>query len=268
ALLAHQADWIRDERQKLQFIDSGLQKATAVLQERTAQREAIEQHRPTPDSADDVKAALARLESERQKAHESATALKLAIAQDQARRAQAAATLDALEKREASSRLWGQLNDLIGSADGKKFRNYAQQFTLDVLLGYANRHLTELARRYRLERIKDTLALMVVDQDMGDEPRSVHSLSGGESFLVSLALALGLASLASNRVRVESLFIDEGFGSLDAETLSVAMDALDGLQAMGRKVGVISHVQEMTERISTKILVQRLAGGKSQVVIV
>jgi exonuclease SbcC len=108
---------------------------------------------------------------------------------------------------------------------------------------------------------------MVVDQDMGDELRSVHSLSGGESFLVSLALALGLASLSSNRVRVESLFIDEGFGSLDPETLSVALDALDGLQAMGRKVGVISHVQEMTERIATRILVQRMSGGKSQVVI-
>jgi exonuclease SbcC len=107
----------------------------------------------------------------------------------------------------------------------------------------------ELARRYRLQRIRDSLALMVLNQDISDEMRSVHSLSGGESFLVSLALALGLASLSSNRVRVESLFIDEGFGSLDVDTLRVAMDALDGLQAMDRKVGVISHVQEMTERI-------------------
>ncbi len=106
---------------------------------------------------------------------------------------------------------------------------------------------------------------MVIDQDMGDENRSVHSLSGGESFLVSLALALGLASLSSNRVKVESLFIDEGFGSLDADTLRVAMDALDSLQAQGRKVGVISHVQEMTERIATKIMVQRTAGGRSVV---
>src|SRR5205814_663244 len=114
-----------------------------------------------------------------------------------------------------------------------------------------------------LERIRDTLALMVVDQDMGDEMRSVHSLSGGESFLVSLALALGLASLSSNRVRVESLFIDEGFGSLDADTLRVAIDALDALQAMGRKVGVISHVQEMAERIGTRIVLQRGAGGQS-----
>ena len=127
-----------------------------------------------------------------------------------------------------------------------------------MLLGYANRHLSQLARRYRLERVVHptgpSLALMVRDQDMGGEIRSVNSLSGGESFLVSLALALGLASLSSNRVRGEPLFIDEGFGSLDAETLRVAMDALDGLQSMGRKVGVISHVQEMTERIAARIL--------------
>lgn len=140
---------------------------------------------------------------------------------------------------------WAKLGGLIGSADGKRFRNIAQQLTLDILLGYANRHLQDLSRRYRLERVAETLALQVVDQDMGDEIRSVHSLSGDESFLLSLALALGLASLSSNRVRVESLFIDEGFGSLDADTLRVAIDALDSLQAMGRKVGVISHVQEM-----------------------
>lgn len=266
-LLAHTAEWISDERKQLQSIDSALQNAVTVLQERQQQREMHEQNRPTANDAVAVKGALTLLEDERQIAHAQATTLQLAIAQDQTRREQSASMLMDIEKQEATHRLWAQLNDLIGSADGKKFRNYAQQFTLDVLLGYANQHLTELTRRYRLERIKDTLALMVVDQDMGGELRSVHSLSGGESFLVSLALALGLASLSSNRVRVESLFIDEGFGSLDPETLSVAMDALDGLQSMGRKVGVISHVQEMTERIATRILVQRMAGGKSQVVI-
>lgn len=267
ALLTHAADWISDERKQLQAIESALQKAAAVLQERQQQREIHEQNRPTADNSDVVKEALVLLEDERQTAQAQATAMQLAIAQDQMHREHSASMLTEIEKQEVTHRLWAQLSDLIGSADGKKFRNYAQQFTLDVLLGYANQHLTELTRRYRLERIKDTLALMVVDQDMGDELRSVHSLSGGESFLVSLALALGLASLSSNRVRVESLFIDEGFGSLDPETLSVAMDALDGLQSMGRKVGVISHVQEMTERIATRILVQRMAGGKSQMVI-
>jgi len=266
-LLAHTVDWINDERGQLQSIDSVLQKAATVLQERQKLREMHEQKRPTADDAVAVKGALTLLEDERQISHSQATTLQLAIAQDQAHREHSASMLTEIEKQEDTYRLWAQLSELIGSADGKKFRNYAQQFTLDVLLGYANQHLTELTRRYRLERIKDTLALMVVDQDMGDELRSVHSLSGGESFLVSLALALGLASLSSNRVRVESLFIDEGFGSLDPETLSVAMDALDGLQAMGRKVGVISHVQEMTERIATRIMVQRMTGGKSQVVI-
>jgi exonuclease SbcC len=267
ALLAHSPDWIIDERAQLQAIESALQNAKTVLQERQAQREAHEQLRPTPDTAEAVQEALDKLAAERQSATTQATALQLAVVHDNARRQQSASMMSEIEQQEAVTRIWTQLSELIGSADGKKFRNYAQQFTLDVLLGYANRHLTELSRRYRLERIKDTLALMVVDQDMGDEMRSVHSLSGGESFLVSLALALGLASLSSNRVRVESLFIDEGFGSLDADTLSIAMDALDGLQSMGRKVGVISHVQEMTERIATKILVQRAAGGKSQLSI-
>lgn len=96
--------------------------------------------------------------------------------------------------------------------------------------------LRELTRRYRLERVPETLALQVIDRDMCDEVRTVHSLSGGESFLVSLALALGLSSLSSNQgCRVESLFIDEGFGSLDAETLRVAMDALESLRTQGRK---------------------------------
>lgn len=124
-----------------------------------------------------------------------------------------------LSERRAMSERWAKLNELAGSADGAKFRRIAQGYTLDVLLSYANVQLRQLSRRYRLERVPDTLALQVIDQDMCDEIRTVHSLSGGESFLVSLALALGLSSLSSNRMKVESLFIDEGFGSLDAETL-------------------------------------------------
>ncbi|MTV37798.1 AAA family ATPase [Duganella radicis] len=216
-----------------------------------------------------VSAALNALLAERKTANDHATALHLALAQDDDKRRRSSAMLAEIEQQEAIAQRWARMDDLIGSADGKRFRNYAQQFTLDVLLGYANAHLNHLSRRYQLERIPNaaapSLALLVRDQDMGGEMRSVHSLSGGESFLVSLALALGLASLSSNRVRVESLFIDEGFGSLDADTLRVAMDALDGLQAMGRKVGVISHVQEMTERISAKIMVQPSAGGRSTI---
>ncbi|MDC8758481.1 AAA family ATPase [Janthinobacterium fluminis] len=270
ALLAVPAEAIAAERGALRELDARAASAATVLAERRAQRE---QHQRQPQAvaqdAAGVAADLAALTLERKGAHDAATALRLAIAQDEARRHSAQGMLAEIGQQEEIERRWARMNELIGSADGKKFRNYAQQFTLDVLLGYANAHLNQLARRYQLERIDNpanpSLGLMVRDQDMGGELRSVHSLSGGESFLVSLALALGLASLSSNRVRVESLFIDEGFGSLDSETLRVAMDALDGLQSMGRKVGVISHVQEMTERIATKIMVQPLAGGRSAV---
>ena len=168
-----------------------------------------------------------------------------------------------LNVRRTESERWAKLNELAGSADGAKFRRIAQGYTLDILLNYANVQLRELTRRYRLERVPETLALQVIDRDMCDEVRTVHSLSGGESFLVSLALALGLSSLSSNRMRVESLFIDEGFGSLDAETLRVAMDALESLRTQGRKIGVISHVQEMTERIPVRICVNRTGNGRS-----
>ena len=168
-----------------------------------------------------------------------------------------------LNVRRSESERWAKLNELAGSADGAKFRRIAQGYTLDILLNYANVQLRELTRRYRLERVPETLALQVIDRDMCDEVRTVHSLSGGESFLVSLALALGLSSLSSNRMRVESLFIDEGFGSLDAETLRVAMDALESLRTQGRKIGVISHVQEMTEHIPVRICVNRAGNGRS-----
>ena len=168
-----------------------------------------------------------------------------------------------LNVRRTESERWAKLNELAGSADGAKFRRIAQGYTLDILLNYANVQLRELTRRYRLERVPETLALQVIDRDMCDEVSTVHSLSGGESFLVSLALALGLSSLSSNRMRVESLFIDEGFGSLDAETLRVAMDALESLRTQGRKIGVISHVQEMTERIPVRICVNRAGNGRS-----
>ena len=170
-----------------------------------------------------------------------------------------------LNVRRTESERWAKLNELAGSADGAKFRRIAQGYTLDILLNYANVQLRELTRRYRLERVPETLALQVIDRDMCDEVRTVHSLSGGESFLVSLALALGLSSLSSNRMRVESLFIDDGFGSLDAETLRVAMDALESLRTQGRKIGVISHVQEMTERIPVRVQVSRVGNGKSVV---
>ncbi|HOW75076.1 MAG TPA: AAA family ATPase [Candidatus Competibacteraceae bacterium] len=264
-LLAHDRAWLNREREALRALADAVNQAETIRKERQAQRETHERQRTSPDSAEAVQEAQQKTSADWAAAQHRATETEITLRQDNERRAATQKLQERMVQQESVARIWNQLNELIGSADGKKFRNHAQQFTLDVLLGYANHHLADVSRRYRLERVKDTLALMVVDQDMGDERRSVHSLSGGESFLVSLALALGLASLSSNRVRVESLFIDEGFGSLDADTLRVAMDALDRLQAQGRKVGVISHVPEMTERIGVQIHVQRQSGGQSRV---
>lgn len=171
------------------------------------------------------------------------------------------------KEKQAVAEQWGKLNKLIGSADGTKFKVIAQSYTLNLLLLHANKHLSYLSKRYKLQQVSGTLALQVIDCDMCDEVRTVYSLSGGESFLISLALALGLSSLSSNNLKVESLFIDEGFGSLDADSLRTAMEALEQLQMQGRKIGVISHVQEMSERISVQVQLHKSVNGKSEIVI-
>lgn len=174
-----------------------------------------------------------------------------------------------LDSQQERWQQWESLNELIGSKNGAKFRTFAQSLTLEALLAHSNQHLEDFAKRYALQRVPGSdLELQIIDRDMADDVRSVHSLSGGESFLVSLALALGLASLSSNKTQVESLFIDEGFGSLDPETLDIAIASLDTLQALGRKVGVISHVPILVERIGAKVVVEKQGGGRSRVVIV
>jgi exonuclease SbcC len=208
-----------------------------------------------------MKAAKSDAEQKKQKKGE----ISFRLQQDEMHKNRIGDLLKSIEEQATVTENWSKLNEIIGSADGKKFRQIAQEYTLDVLLGYANIHLKALTSRYKIERIPASLGLQVVDQDMGDEIRTVYSLSGGESFLVSLALALGLASLSSSRMKVESLFIDEGFGSLDPATLNIAMDALERLHNQGRKVGVISHVQEMTERIPVQIKVSKQQSGKSVV---
>jgi exonuclease SbcC len=173
-----------------------------------------------------------------------------------------------LQKAFERNELWGKLNELIGSRDGSKFKQAVQVYTLEYLVEHANLQLSRLNPRYELKCVPGKLALEIVDHDMCEEIRSVHTLSGGESFLVSLALAIGLAGLSSNQMNVESLFIDEGFGSLDADTLRVAMEALENLRTEGRKIGVISHVQEMTERIPTQVRVSRNGNGRSSVEVI
>ena len=161
------------------------------------------------------------------------------------------------------------MNKLIGSASGKVFSQFAQSLTLDALLVQANAHLEGLSRRYSLMRVPgEDLLLQIIDHYHGEEVRSINSLSGGESFLVSLALALGLATLSARDTQIGSLFIDEGFGTLDPDTLDVALSSLEALQASGRQVGLISHVPGMAERIGIQVQVIPRGGGRSIVRVV
>ncbi len=159
---------------------------------------------------------------------------------------------------------WDKLNKLIGSSDGKKFRNFAQGLTLEIMISYANHQLTRLSDRYLLSRDTDEpLELKVIDNYQAGQIRSTKNLSGGESFLVSLSLALGLSGMSSRNIRVDSLFLDEGFGTLDEETLETALSTLASLRQEGKMIGVISHVGAMKERINTKITVEPIREGKS-----
>jgi exonuclease SbcC len=190
------------------------------------------------------------------------------LAADDDARTRRAAALVALADATAGYEVDRVLGEVIGSHDGKLFRSFAQSLTLDSLLAVANAHLDELAPRYRLERVpRHDLELQVVDRELGGELRSVQSLSGGESFLVSLALALGLSAMSAHDVRVRTLLIDEGFGTLDPATLDTALAVLDRLQATGRQIGVISHVPALVERVGAHVRVIQRGNGRSEVVV-
>lgn len=184
---------------------------------------------------------------------------------DDAEKAQRARLTGEIEKLKADAEVWSKLDALIGSADGSKFRRFAQTLTLRLLVGYANEHLLRFAPRYTLlSSADDDLALTVCDRDLGDVERAVAGMSGGERFLVSLALALGLAQLSSSRgLTVGTMLIDEGFGTLDQNSLGMALSVLERLQESGRQIGVISHVAELQERISAKIHIRTQSEGVS-----
>ena len=262
-LLALDEAHINALRQQLQHSEKAVEQAKVLLQEREqrlAEHQAL--HNGNLD-AEHLDSTLAALNQQLAEGEKHCAELRARQSEDQRRQDANHALGEQIARAYDEWQRWARLNALIGSANGDTFRKIAQTYNLDLLVHHANVQLRQLVRRYRLKRGGSMLGLLVLDTEMGDELRSVHSLSGGETFLVSLALALGLASMASSTLKIESLFIDEGFGSLDPESLQLAMDALDGLQAQGRKVAVISHVQEMHERIPVQIQVKRQGNGLS-----
>jgi exonuclease SbcC len=254
-------------RAEIAAIDRRATRAQAALSERRRDLDAaLAEGRPETEPAT-LEEALAAARAEGETLNREIGALDQVLATDDAARIAAEGLDRRIERAAARRDVLGAVDEAIGSRDGDKFRRFAQGITLDRLTELANRHLASLNPRYRLARAEG-LGLTIVDRDMGDEVRSTRSLSGGERFLASLALALALSGLEGRRSFVDTLFVDEGFGSLDAATLDVAIDALEGLQSEGRKVGVISHVAAMHDRIPVQIRVEKAGAGRSRVQVV
>ena len=202
----------------------------------------------------------AQLDAERQTLHRQWGVVTQQIQEEARRREQVSSAKTALEVRREAFVHLERLNHLIGSADGAKFRRFAQRLTLDHLVYLANQHLAILHRRYQLMRNAEVLSLLVVDTWQANASRDTKTLSGGESFLVSLALALALSDLVSHKTSIDSLFLDEGFGTLDGETLESALAALDNLHSSGKTIGIISYINALKERIPVQIKLTKQSG--------
>lgn len=225
-----------------------------------------EEHRfPDPPSAEQAAGELSDLQQEYVEIQQETGALQQQLKNDELQRQRHAAKLAELAAQRLELERWSRLHELIGSSDGKKFRNFAQGLTFEMMIGHANLSLARMSDRYLLARdLREPLELHVIDNYQGGEIRSTKNLSGGESFIVSMALALGLSGMASHNVQVDSLFLDEGFGTLDEDALQTALDTLASLHHQGKLIGVISHVPGLRERIATQIRVTAGPGGISR----
>ncbi len=258
--------WRRAERAALEALDRArleAQRELVLLAGQLAEHEADDPPALEPDEASET---LGAAQTEAAEADRERVEREARLRADDQALALRAELEPSVAAQRAQLEVWAALGELIGSHDGKKLRVFAQSLTLTLVLLEANAALERLAPRYRLERVpKEDLELQVVDHDLGDEVRPLSSLSGGETFLVSLALALGLAALAAGEARIASLFIDEGLGSLDPDAQEVALAALDALQASGRQVALISHVPGIAERIGVAVRVEPQGRGQSLV---
>ncbi len=223
----------------------------------------------TEKTFDELKSEIEVQENNYMEIQRNIGALQQQLNDNEALESESVQLLEQIDNQRATYNRWMALYDLIGSSDGKKFRIFAQGLTLQKLVHLANVHLKNLFGRYLIiKRQNEDLELDIVDTFQADNVRSMHTLSGGESFLVSLALALGLSDLAGKNANIKSLFIDEGFGTLDDQALDLALNTLENLQAKGKTIGIISHVKELKERISTQVKVVRKGGGTSFVEVV
>lgn len=235
--------------------------AKIKLEALTAEFEELKAKAVTEKSKQEIDAELASLFDLVEKINQDIGAINNQLAEDDKQREKNSALAKEHEKARLLYEEWKQLDDLIGSKQGDKFRKFAQGLTLGHLVYLANQYLEKLDGRYQLKRHEtDNLGLIIIDTWQADNTRDVKTLSGGESFLVSLALALGLSDLVSDKTSIDSLFLDEGFGTLDSDTLDIALNALDSLQSNGRMVGIISHIDALKDRIPMKVEVTKGSG--------
>ena len=257
------------ERDRLEAEAKALDKERAALDDAlkrlAGQLDAARAEKVTEEKMETLEAERERLRTELETVQQQTGQLRERLDNDRLLRRRQAEKAEAIGRQRRECERWALLHNLIGSADGKKYRNFAQGLTFEMMVSHANRQLTEMTDRYLLVRDEtQPLELNVIDNYQAGEIRSTKNLSGGESFIVSLALALGLSGMASRNVRVDSLFLDEGFGTLDDDALETALATLSGLHRQGKVIGVISHVAALKERIPTQIQVTPLAGGRSE----
>jgi exonuclease SbcC len=256
------------ERQDLETAFQQLEDERKLLDKRLSddveQRRQEAERAVTESSLEEVLQAAKKTDDDKAEVLQKKGGITQTLAENENRRAQLADRRIELERQKIECDRWAELHALIGSADGKKFRTFAQGLTLEIMIDHANLALQKMTDRYVLVPTKNNpLDLSVIDTYQGGEERSTKNLSGGEGFLVSLALALGLSQMSSHKVRVDSLFLDEGFGTLDEDALDTALATLSGLQQDGKLIGIISHVPAIKERISAQIVVTPRSGGQS-----
>lgn len=259
------------ERERLQQLASQLhdsqQRNHNLLSEAKRSQQQLLDYPQTALSVEQLLDALGQLQQQFSEQQKQLGAVEQQLAANEALKQNQQQLLDAINQQRNHTEEWKVLHQLIGSSDGKKFRNFAQGLTFNIMVAHANEQLKKMSDRYLL--IADSeqpLMLNVMDNYQGGQIRTSKNLSGGESFIISLSLALGLSNMASHRMQVDSLFLDEGFGTLDEEALDVALDTLTNLQQSGKLIGVISHIQALKDRISSQIQVVPQIGGISKII--
>lgn len=254
---------LRVKEQKLQTRKNEIQWA---IKEKSSSLEIEKARNLTDRTLDDLEVKQAKDQEEKNRNIENRGKLGAELKQNEEAKALRGQKMILLGQIKNDYENYKALDELIGSANGNRFRQFAQGLTFEILIAHANRQLEKMNDRYLLIMDKNSpLELNVVDNYQGGEIRSTKNLSGGESFIVSLALALGLASMTSRKTSVDSLFLDEGFGTLDEDTLETALNTLETLKNDGKLIGVISHVPLLRERIGVKIEVTGISGGKSRI---